>query len=70
VILAHVAGIPIEETALSFGPVLAAGGGIATLRLRERLARRRPRRRPAGPPRSTGSTPLSRQAIPMSESDN
>jgi hypothetical protein len=45
-ILAHIAGIPIEETALSFGPVLAAGGGIATLRLRERLARRRRRRRP------------------------
>jgi hypothetical protein len=44
-ILAHIAGLPIEETALSFGPVIAAGGGIATLRLRERLARRRPRRR-------------------------
>lgn len=40
-ILAHIAGIPVEETALSFGPVIAAGGGIATLRLRERLARRR-----------------------------
>jgi hypothetical protein len=47
-ILAHIAGIPIEETALSFGPVIAAGGGIATLRLRERLARRRPRRQRAG----------------------
>jgi hypothetical protein len=57
VILAHVAGIPIEETALSFGPVLAAGGGIATLRLRERLARRRPHRRQAGSPRSTSTTP-------------
>ena len=44
-ILAHIAGIPVEETALSFGPVIAAGGGIATLRLRERLARRRSRRR-------------------------
>lgn len=32
-ILAHIAGIPIEETALSFMPVLATGGGIATLRL-------------------------------------
>ena len=40
-ILAHIAGIPIEETALSFGPVFAAGGGIAMLRLRERFARRR-----------------------------
>lgn len=39
--LAHIAGVPIEETALSLGPVLAAGGGIALLRLRERLARGR-----------------------------
>jgi hypothetical protein len=44
-ILAHIAGMPIEETALSLGPVLAAGGGIATLKLRERLGRRRRRRR-------------------------
>ena len=43
-ILAHIAGMPIEETALSFGPVIVAGGGIATRRLRERLARDRPRR--------------------------
>ena len=55
-ILAHIAGIPVEETALSFGPVIAAGGGIATLRLRERLARRRPRRRQASSPRSTSAT--------------
>jgi hypothetical protein len=46
VLLAHIAGMPIEETALSFGPVIAAGGGIATLRLRDRFARRRPRGRP------------------------
>jgi hypothetical protein len=56
-ILAHIAGIPIEETALSFGPVIAAGGGIATLMLRERFARRRPRRRRAGSPGSTSTTP-------------
>jgi hypothetical protein len=42
--LAHISGIPIEETALSFGPVIAAGAGIATLRLRERFAQGRPRR--------------------------
>jgi hypothetical protein len=42
-ILAHISGLPIEETALSFGPLIAAGGGIATLKLRERVARRRPR---------------------------
>lgn len=37
--LAHIAGIPVEETALSFGPVLIAGGGIASLKLREWLGR-------------------------------
>lgn len=34
---AHIAGIPVEETALSFGPVLLAGGGIASFKLREWL---------------------------------
>lgn len=43
-VLAHISGIPIEETALSLGPVVAAGGGIVMLRLRERFARGRPRR--------------------------
>ncbi len=47
-IAAHIAGIPVEETALSFGPVLAAGGGIAMLKVRERVARvRRARGAPA-----------------------
>jgi uncharacterized membrane protein len=41
--LAHIAGIPVEETALSFGPVLLAGGGIAALKVREALARVRGR---------------------------
>jgi hypothetical protein len=44
-VLAHIAGIPVEETALSFGPVLVAGGGVATLKLRESLERHRGRRR-------------------------
>ena len=44
--LAHIAGMPIEETALSLVPIAAATGGIAGLKLRERLRRRR-RRRPA-----------------------
>jgi hypothetical protein len=43
---AHIVGIPVEETALSFGPVILAGGGIATLKLRERM--RAGRRRVAG----------------------
>ena len=41
---AHIAGIPVEETALSFGPVLLASGGIIGLKLRHRWARLRGRR--------------------------
>jgi hypothetical protein len=37
--LGHIAGIPVEETALSFGPVILAGGGIAAIKLRAILAR-------------------------------
>jgi uncharacterized membrane protein len=58
-IVAHIAGIPVEETALSFGPVLAAGGGIAMLKVRERLSRvrrRAHRRQPSGQPSSAGPT--------------
>jgi hypothetical protein len=46
--LAHIAGIPVEETALSFGPVLLTAGGIVAFKARdrwERLRRRRPRPR-------------------------
>jgi hypothetical protein len=42
--LGHIAGIPVEETALSFGPVLLASGGILASRLRHRWARIRGRR--------------------------
>jgi hypothetical protein len=42
---AHIAGIPVEETALSFGPIVTVTGGIATLKLRDRMGRRRERRR-------------------------
>ncbi len=41
--LAHIAGIPVEETALSLSPIVAATGGIAGLKLRGRVARRRSR---------------------------
>jgi predicted alpha/beta-hydrolase family hydrolase len=48
-LLAHIAGIPVEETALSLAPIAAATGGIAGMKLRERAARRRKRRaRPQG----------------------
>ena len=35
--LAHVGGIPIEETIGSFGPALIVGGGVAWAKLRDRL---------------------------------
>ncbi len=45
---AHIAGIPVEETAASLAPIAAATGGIAGLKLRERMRRRtRGRRRTA-----------------------
>jgi hypothetical protein len=43
--LAHIAGIPVEETALSLAPIAAATGGVAGLKLRERALRRRARKR-------------------------
>jgi hypothetical protein len=51
--LGHIAGIPVEETALSFGPVLLAAGGFAVFKLRTfftriklTVASRNERRRP------------------------
>jgi hypothetical protein len=37
--LAHIAGIPIEETALGLAPIAAATGGVAVLKLRSRRCR-------------------------------
>lgn len=39
--LAHIAGIPVEETALSLAPIAAAIGGIAGLKWRLRRGRHR-----------------------------
>jgi hypothetical protein len=51
-LLAHIVGFPVEETALSLAPLVAASGGIAGLKLRERVVRgRMRRRRAAGVPR-------------------
>lgn len=36
-VLAHIAGIPVEETALSFGPVVLLAGGVAGARIRDRV---------------------------------
>jgi hypothetical protein len=49
-IAAHIAGIPVEETALSFGPLVALVGGLALARMRANLGRlrRSARHRTAG----------------------
>jgi predicted alpha/beta-hydrolase family hydrolase len=39
--LAHIAGIPVEETALSFAPIAFAAAGLAGARLRRLAAQRR-----------------------------
>lgn len=39
--LAHIAGIPVEETALSLAPIAAATGGVAGMKLRSWVIRRR-----------------------------
>ena len=47
-IVAHVGGMPVEETVVSLGPVLVVGAGVAWASLRGRLSagldRRRARR--------------------------
>lgn len=43
--LAHIGGIPVEETALSLAPIAAATGGIAGMKLRARMVQKRLRRR-------------------------
>ena len=41
VVFAHIAGMPVEETVASFGPVLLLAGGGCVAALRARLARLR-----------------------------
>jgi hypothetical protein len=48
--LAHVAGVPIEETLASFGPALLVGFGVASAKLRARLRRVRSRASAHAPP--------------------
>jgi hypothetical protein len=45
VILAHVAGVPVEETLLGLAPLGAAGLGAFAAYARGRASRLRPRRR-------------------------
>jgi uncharacterized membrane protein len=39
VALAHIAGVPLEETLLAFGPALLASGGYFLAVIRSRLGR-------------------------------
>jgi hypothetical protein len=48
VILAHIAGIPVEETLLSLGPIGLAGLGMAVFAARGRLRSLRARLAAAG----------------------
>jgi hypothetical protein len=46
VLLAHIAGIPVEETALSLGPFIAVTSVVVGARLRQLSERRRHRTPP------------------------
>lgn len=46
--LAHIAGIPVEETALSLAPVALVAIGLTSARLRQLTAQRRPVRQRRG----------------------
>jgi hypothetical protein len=52
--IAHIGGIPIEETLASFGPALLVGFGVAWANLRARLRRGRSRAS-AHAPRAQGA---------------
>ena len=65
--LGHIAGIPVEEAALSFGPVLLASGGILGLKLRDRWARLR--KRPTARLPSLGESPHESGAPTIPEDD-
>ena len=41
--LAHIAGMPVEETALNFLPVAALAGGLTGTKIHRALTRRRNR---------------------------
>jgi hypothetical protein len=47
-ILAHIAGLPVEETLLGFAPVGLVGAGVALLSVRQRAAELRERMRRLG----------------------
>jgi hypothetical protein len=47
-VLAHIAGLPVEETVASFAPVVAVAGGCCAATLRARLRRTRGAREQRG----------------------
>ena len=47
---AHIAGVPVEETALSLAPVAATVAGAAGVKLRGQVRRRRESKANASPP--------------------
>ena len=49
-VLAHIAGLPVEETVASFAPVVAVAGGCCVATLRARLRRMRGGRSVGVPP--------------------
>jgi len=55
--LAHIAGIPVEETALSLAPVALAAAGLASARLRRLVTQWRPARLPRPTPNSVPGRP-------------
>jgi len=55
--LAHIAGIPVEETTLSLAPVALAAAGLASARLRRLVTQRRPARLQRPTPRSASRRP-------------
>jgi hypothetical protein len=66
VILAHIAGLPVEETLLSFAPMGAIGIGAAVCSARSRLRERsRGTSRPPGasPPAGDAGEPLRRGVL-------
>ena len=55
VVFAHIAGMPVEETVATFGPVLLVAGGGFVAAVRARLARIR--LSPDDPERRSSRTP-------------
>jgi hypothetical protein len=67
--LAHVGGIPIEETLASLGPVLLVAFGVAAANLRASLRRVRSRATAHAPSRKNGATQCGRAGLNSNRDD-